>query len=424
MQLLAVALAVAACAVVVLTAMTLLRRWDRRLRSRLDELAGHLEGGAVGTASTDTRAALRRVTAAAGALSRQVVESDRLSTALRKALEETSLGVVVLDAHGREVFANRAASSLAGAPLTEALVSDALAKLVESTEAGHSSSTVLELHGVPRRTLRVTGLTVGDGMVAALIEDVSERRRLDTVRRDLVANVGHELKTPVGALGLLAETIASESDPDVVHRLAGRMQSETARLARIIEDLLSLSRLEAEEAPRHEPAELDGVVSDAVEQVRSAAELHDVEIRVSVPSGRRVRADRRQLVAALVNLLENAVKYSHPGSAVELRVVAAGDVVDLVVEDRGVGIPAGDLDRIFERFYRVDRGRGRDSGGTGLGLSIVRHVAHNHGGEVYVESREGEGSRFTLRLPAGPGTAGAGAAEVLAGAEVTAEVSR
>ena len=400
------ALAVAACAVSGLAAVALLRR-HRRLRARLDELAGHLEGGPAGSASKDPEAALRRVTAATASLRKEVSESGRLSTALSQALEATSLGVVVVDGEGRDVFANQAAASLAGTRLAEALLDEALAKLVQAARAGQPASTTLELHGVPDRTLSVTGLPVGDAMVAALIEDVSERRRLDRVRRDLVANVGHELKTPVGALGLLAETIASEHDPDVVHRLAERMQAETARLARIVEDLLSLSRLEVEEAAPHEPARLDGVVADTVDHVRSAAELHGVEIRVEdVPPGWTVPADRRQLVAALVNLLENAAKYSHPGSAVDVRVTTTGGSVDLVVRDSGVGIPAADLDRIFERFYRVDRGRGRDSGGTGLGLSIVRHVAHNHGGEVYVESMEGEGSTFTLRLPAGRGTAG------------------
>jgi two-component system, OmpR family, sensor histidine kinase SenX3 len=240
-----------------------------------------------------------------------------------------------------------------------------------------------------------------------VVEDVSERRRLEAVRRDFVANVSHELKTPVAAVGLLAETMAGEDDPTTVRRLAERIQDEAFRVAKIIDDLLDLSRLEAEEAVRHEPVRVAEVVAAAAAQIEPAATLRSVRLEVvAAPRSWTVHGDRRQLVSALANLLENAVKYSDDGCAVEVRARTDGAAIEVSVRDTGIGIPSRDLGRIFERFYRVDRGRGRDTGGTGLGLSIVRHVASNHGGEVLVESVEGEGSTFTLRLPAAPGPVG------------------
>jgi two-component system sensor histidine kinase SenX3 len=219
-----------------------------------------------------------------------------------------------------------------------------------------------------------------------------------------VANVSHELKTPVGALGLLAETLADEEDAAVIRRLAHRMQAEAMRVGRTIHDLLDLSRLESEESPEREPVAVHLAVGQAVEQVRGAAEARGVVLEVA-DIGRRITVpgDRRQLVSAVYNLLDNAVKYSEPASSVHLRCATNGDWVELSVQDHGIGIPTRDYERIFERFYRVDRARSRETGGTGLGLAIVRHVATNHGGRISVTSREGEGSTFFLRLPAGPG---------------------
>jgi two-component system sensor histidine kinase SenX3 len=237
-----------------------------------------------------------------------------------------------------------------------------------------------------------------------VIEDISERRRLEAVRRDFVANISHELKTPVGALGLLAETMADEEDQSVARRLAERMQLEATRVGRIIEDLLDLSRIESEESPSREPVPVHLVLAEAAERLRPTAELRSITIDVAEPNHRlTVMGERRQLVSALNNLLENAVKYSDDGGRVEVTTTTDGTWVELAVCDHGIGIPARDLERIFERFYRVDRARARDTGGTGLGLAIVRHVATNHGGDVRVESHEGEGSTFTLRLPSGPG---------------------
>ena len=327
---------------------------------------------------------------------------------LEQALGAVSEGVVVSDEHGEIVFTNEQATALMGLRHADVLAQQAVVDLLKDAVDGQARSETLDLYGPPRRTLTIAASPLDDGWrgvgAVAVIDDVSERRRLEAVRRDFVANISHELKTPVGALALLAETLAAEDDPEVVSRLARRLQSEAQRVARVVDDLLDLSRIESEEAPAREPVPVHLVVAQAAERVRPAAERRAITITFGEASRHTtVTGDRRQLVSALFNLLENAVKYSNEGSTVDVRSRTDGQWLELEVRDRGIGIPARDLERIFERFYRVDRGRGRDSGGTGLGLSIVRHVAASHGGDVRVESQEGEGSTFTLRLPAGPG---------------------
>jgi two-component system sensor histidine kinase SenX3 len=238
----------------------------------------------------------------------------------------------------------------------------------------------------------------------AVIDDVTERRRLEAVRRDFVANISHELKTPVGALSLLAETLLAEDDVEITRRLAERIVTESSRVGRTIEDLLELSRIESGEAPMRSHVPVNLVVAEAVERIRPAAEQAGIDLVVREPNRRlAVLGDRRQLVSAVYNLLDNAVKYSEEGSTVDVFAATDGQNVSISVRDRGIGIPARDLERIFERFYRVDQARSRQTGGTGLGLAIVRHVAENHDGSVAVESRPGEGSVFTLRLPTASG---------------------
>jgi two-component system sensor histidine kinase SenX3 len=327
---------------------------------------------------------------------------------LERALGSVSLGVVVCDEQGEIVYSNEQAAPFVGAHHSDLLAERAVLDLLRAAADGQAQSRPLDLFGPPRRTLNVVAVPLDDGWRSiggvAVIEDVSERRRVEAMRRDFVANISHELKTPVGALGLLAETLGGEEDVDVVRRLAARIQLESQRVARIIDDLLDLSRIESEEAPLRDPVPVHLVVAQAVERVRGAADQQGIVIDApEAPPRLSVLGDRRQLVSALYNLLENAVKYSDPGSHVEVRFRTDGVWIELAVRDHGVGIPGRDLERIFERFYRVDQGRGRDSGGTGLGLAIVRHVAANHRGDVHVESHEGEGSTFKLRLPAGPG---------------------
>jgi two-component system sensor histidine kinase SenX3 len=222
------------------------------------------------------------------------------------------------------------------------------------------------------------------------------------VRRDFVANVSHELKTPIGALGLLAETMAASDDLGVMQQLADRVLREADRLARIVDDLLDLSTIEGQEAPTRAPLPVRLLVSESVDFVKAAADAAQVPLRVNPePPDVEIFCDVRQIRSAVVNMLDNAIKYSSAGDTVEIGAHACDDRVAIIVRDHGIGIPTRDLERIFERFYRVDRARSRDTGGTGLGLSIIRHVAQAHGGEVTVQSREGEGSTFTLYLPSG-----------------------
>jgi two-component system sensor histidine kinase SenX3 len=357
---------------------------------RLERTAGEVE---------QLRETVRRLEARAEAAS-------VLETRLGRALGAIPQGVVICDEAGQVVFRNEAASGFFAARHSEALVEAAIDELLAGAVQGRRDTRSLELYGPPRRALDLSAVPIEGGRSGALIvvQDVSERRRLDAVRRDFVANISHELKTPVGALGLLAETLLDESDPEIVRRLSARMVHEALRVGRTIDDLLELSRIEARELPAREPVPVRLALAEARDRMLPAAEQRDVHIGVDEPSARlTVLGDRRQLVSALSNLLDNAVKYSDPGSDVNLRASTDGKTVDLIVEDHGIGIPAADLERVFERFYRVDRARSRDTGGTGLGLAIVRHVAGNHDGDVHVTSREGQGSTFTLRLPAGPG---------------------
>ncbi|MFN2507071.1 MAG: sensor histidine kinase [Acidimicrobiales bacterium] len=343
----------------------------------------------------------------AGVAMAKVEDGRQAQDRLQLALAAVAEGVVVCDEQGEVVFQNEQARRIIGMNETEALAQDAVTRLLKGAAEGQRGTDTLELYGPPRRTLWIEASPLetdwrGLGGVA-VIEDVSEKRRLEAVRRDFVANMSHELKTPVGALGLLAETLADEEDPEIVNRLAWRIQAESQRVARIMDDLLDLSRIESEETPTREPVPVHLVVAQAAERVRSAAEQRNIRIRIGEPPHQlTVLGDRRQLISALYNLMENAVKYSEDGSVIEVGGRTDSQWVELRVRDRGLGIPAHDLERIFERFYRVDRARGRDTGGTGLGLAIVRHVATNHGGDVLVDSREGQGSTFTLRLPAGP----------------------
>jgi two-component system sensor histidine kinase SenX3 len=367
-------------AVVVLAAALVGASRERRQRARIDELEG----------------ALGRATARA--------EEDRTTRGrLEQALDTIPQGVVIRDGSGAEVFRNEVASAFVGARHGDALVAQAIEDQLAAALRGSPQRRNLDLFGPPGRMLVITAVGLDDevGGAVAVIDDVSERRRLEAVRRDFVANISHELKTPVGALGLLAETIAAEPDEKVVRRLADRMTGEAFRVARIIDDLLDLTRIEAEQTGLREPLAVHEVVAEAVQRIRPLAEARRITIDTDgVPRGHVLRGDGRQLVSAVGNLLENACKYSGEGSRVEVRSRKADGWMEIDVRDHGIGIPESDVERVFERFYRVDRARSRDTGGTGLGLAIVRHVASNHLGEVRVRSVEGEGSTFTLRLPA------------------------
>jgi len=249
--------------------------------------------------------------------------------------------------------------------------------------------------------LQVSPLDATRALVIA--QDLSEERRLNEVRRDFVANVSHELKTPVGALSLLAEAVqAADGDTERARNFAARMQIEVRRLTAMLSDLVELSRVQ-DDAPlqNSKPILVDAIIAEAVDGTKITAEQRQIEVVVSdeIAVGKIV-GDESQLVAALRNLISNAIKYSPTGTKVGIGAKRVNDLIEISVTDQGPGISEEDQLRIFERFYRVDQARSRETGGTGLGLAIVKHVCANHGGDCFVWSREGEGSTFTLRFPA------------------------
>ncbi len=328
------------------------------------------------------------------------LERDRLALAVDAAID----GVVIVDANGETVLRSSTAERFHDARHADALAAEAMQQLLDAARRGEAGQRELQLFGPPRQTLHVRAQPlVSDHEIVgavAFVRDVSETRRVESVRRDFVANVSHELKTPIGALTLLAETISSSPNAAVMQQLAERVVREADRLGRIVDDLLDLSLIEAQENPTREPFPVPLLIGDAVDQIRAAADLADVPLTIVLPiPDVEIVCDRRQVLSALVNLLENAVKYSDEGAGVEVAARLETGRVCVTVSDHGIGIPKRDLERIFERFYRVDRARSRQTGGTGLGLSIVRHVVQVHGGEVTVESVEGEGSSFTLHMP-------------------------
>ncbi|MCY3576898.1 MAG: ATP-binding protein [bacterium] len=333
----------------------------------------------------------------------EVAESE---TRLRLSLDAITQGVVMADTAGNVLYRNPYAHQYTEARHGEALVEAAVAELLAEAAQGRVVEREVELFGPPRQCLFVSAMPLRlegkDHGSVALIDDITEPQRLDAMRRDFVANISHELRTPMGALSLLAETLAGETDPEVVSRLAARVQSEAIRLSDIMDDLLELSRIESDESSERAPVAVQHVISEALSRLKPVADEKQVPIEAVLPAfDLTVWADRRQLTSAVFNLLDNAVKYSDAHRPVRVSADLAGDCVEVEVRDQGYGIPMGHQERIFERFYQVDRSRGRTDGGVGLGLAIVRHVATNHGGEVHVESTEGEGSSFTLAVPVG-----------------------
>jgi two-component system sensor histidine kinase SenX3 len=346
----------------------------------------------------------------------------------RKSLDSLRVGVVVLDGDDHPVLVNPSARAMgllrAGAapgtiaahPVVRTLAAqvrrggvrrEAELDLPRGGEAGAA-----EPLGV---LLRAVGL--GGDYVAVEAADVTESHRVDRVRRDFVANVGHELKTPIGALQLLAEALLDATEPvptnepaadpaqDVAaaRRFAERIHHESNRLGRLVTELLELSRVQgAEPLPERTPVAVDWLVAEVLDRARTGATAKQIEISVAGQPGLTVYGSGNQLATALTNLVGNAVAYSPEHSQVVISSRAVDDHVEIAVTDHGIGIAPKELDRIFERFYRSDRARSRATGGTGLGLAIVKHIATNHGGRVDVSSMLGEGSTFTLRLPARP----------------------
>jgi two-component system sensor histidine kinase SenX3 len=399
--------AVAAAVIVILVALAYAAgasRGVRELRQRLTALGSRLGADSLVDEPRRLEDVIGYVEHATASAAETVADASADAIRLRRALDSLIQAVIVCDEHGETVFRNTRAIALMGNRHSDAIAVQAVDELLQTTVPGTSEERTLELYGPPRRTLVVRSQSIDNGQRAlgtiAVIDDVSDRRRLEEVRRDFVANVSHELKTPMGAIGLLAETLLEENEPAISQRLAQRIHTEAFRISRIIDDLLDLSRIESEESPPREPVLVNLILGEASERVRAAAEQRGVEVALVEPSPPvAILGDRRQLTSAVYNLLENAVKFSPDGGVVNLRGDVNNGEVVITIKDSGIGIPTRELERIFERFYRVDHGRSRSTGGTGLGLAIVRHVAQNHRGSVQVESREGEGATFTLHLP-------------------------
>ena len=393
--------AVAASAAVLAAAAAIARS---RARRRLVDLAAALGEAAPPKASVGELLSL--VERSAGRIRRHDAQVARQQQRFALALSAMTQGAVLCDEHGTTVMHNAFARSFVEARHGEAIVRAAIDEMLARALAGEHEEREIELFGPPPRLLYVTAQPLTNGVEAlgaiATVDDITDQQRIDAIRRDFVANISHELRTPIGAVALLAETLVDEEDPSVVQRLSRRLRDESFRVSHMIDDLLALSQIEGEGVKQVERIRVGHAVAEAVDRIRPAAEHAGVTIEVAdFDNGLALRGDRRQLVSALFNLLENAVKYSDAGSTVEVRAAGDDNEVSMVVQDHGIGIPAKDLDRIFERFYRVDQARSRETGGTGLGLSIVRHVARNHGGSITVSSREGEGSTFMLVMPTG-----------------------
>ena len=318
-------------------------------------------------------------------------------------LSVLSSSAVIVDRDDAVLQASAPAVAL-GLVRHERLLPEALMELVHHVrrdgQVREADLTIEAGRSLKHIRARVAPLT--SRLVVVFIDDRTEAQRVEAIRRDFVANVSHELKTPIGAINLLAEAVQEAKDePDAVVRFAGRMQVESERLTRLIQQVIDLARLQNDHASENPmPVKVGELVSNAAEHSATEAESKGIEIAVSLGDDVQVLGDRAQLHTAVNNLVENAVRYSPESSRVSITVDASDDSVRISVADHGMGIPSEELERIFERFYRVDPARARATGGTGLGLSIVKHVAATHGGSVDVWSEPGTGSTFTLVFPA------------------------
>jgi len=334
----------------------------------------------------------------------QALEAQRQAALLDLSLEQLTSGVIVTDVAGNVLVRNRLAGSSSPRSHERTLVDATTAELLAAAVQGERVEREIEIFGPPARILFAHAMPISENAqvvgAIAVIDDVTDHHRIDKTRRDFIANLSHELRTPVGAVSLLAEMLTDERDPATLEHLTGRLIGETDRMTATIDDLLELSRIESNTQSFDEPVIVQEVLEEAAARVRVQAEAKQISVGSHAPDEPiEILGNRDQLLSAITNLVQNAVKYSEGGDSVILRARVDNDVLELIVQDTGRGIPARDLDRVFERFYRVDRSRDATTGGTGIGLSIVRHVALNHGGSVSVDSFEGDGSTFTMALP-------------------------
>ncbi len=311
-------------------------------------------------------------------------------------------GILLIGRDAHVAFANEAIGRhLPSVPASvDAILPLALRTAIQdSRERGQPTSVLVEI-GAPTRWLAGTITPTADDATLVVVRDVTQQRRLEAVRRDFVANASHELKTPAATIQAAAETVrqAAEDDPTAVLHFASHLEREAVRLSRIVADLLDLSRLESGSA-LDDLVSLGATAREEWQRLEDAAERAGVVLELLTDGNETVRGSQRDLALLLRNLIDNAVRYSHEGAKVTVEVVSSDDEVTVRVTDTGIGIPTRDISRIFERFYRVDRARSRETGGTGLGLAIVKHVVENHGGSIEVESELGRGTTFRVTLP-------------------------
>ncbi len=330
---------------------------------------------------------------------------------LRAVVDNLHAVAVILDANGAAVVSSRLARAtglVRATRLSDGPIVHAAEEVARSGEPGSMEIELPRGHSSQPMVLDLLLTPLPDGGVLITGEDRSADLRFTETRRDFVANVTHELKTPIGAIILLSEAIAAAADdPEAVRGFVTRLDTESKRLNELVSHIIQLSRLQAEDPLlAAEPVDIDQVIAASVQRCREQAQGREITLSTGGETGLMVLGDAGQLETAVTNLVQNAIAYSEPGARVVVSAhTRADDMIDLKVSDTGIGISEADLDRVFERFYRVDAGRSRAHGGTGLGLSIVKHVAVAHGGEVTAWSRLGHGSTFTLRLPQYSGAA-------------------
>ena len=357
-------------------------------------------------AAPEVERARRRFQEEADKLQAKIRELEAGRSQMEGILQGMAEGVLAVGPDGKLLLINTAAREIlgiAGNLIRQPELNEFIRRTLSN---GQPQLCDLTLYAPAERHLRIhaTACQTPDGRGALLVlHDITDLKRLENLRRDFVANVSHELKTPLTGIQGAVETLLDGAWKDPVH---GRpflesIAEESGRLGRLVDDLLTLAQVESRQTVlRKEPILLDAFLQNEVNRHRALAKAHKVSLELEpVSAGQILRGDREQLVQAVGNLLENGIKYNRPGGRVTVRAAVAGGDCRIEVEDTGIGIPAEDLARVFERFYRVDKGRSRESGGTGLGLSIVKHVAEAHGGAVEVESRPGQGTLFTLQLP-------------------------
>jgi two-component system sensor histidine kinase SenX3 len=323
---------------------------------------------------------------------------DQLES-LMDALDLLPIGVVIVDLKLGRKLRNNAAAAMTGVRYVDILVDQAVDEMLETIVTSKSSERILEAVAGTTRFFKIRGQAIDQQKAIVTVEDITEKSRIDTVQTDFVANLSHELKTPIGAVAALADSLNGETETEVVWRLAERIVTESHRMSRIVDDLLDLSRVEFGGTEEWSDIDLGSVLVEAVGTNQHAAKRQGLGLSLTGSAELLVRGDRSQLVSVISNLVDNAIKYSEAGGVVRVEGMIQGDEVVVTVTDHGIGIAERDQKRIFERFYRVDKARSRATGGTGLGLSIVRHIVLEHGGSIDVRSEEGIGSTFMVRLP-------------------------